>query len=74
MILFYWKNCFRNLLLIGIKEENHMNKAPRYMREYASSIKKSAEGRKKDLGHVNDDVWDDTIIKADRIVRNYENG
>ena len=25
-----------------------MNKAPRYMREYASSIKKSAEGRKKD--------------------------
>ena len=51
-----------------------MNKASRYMREYASSIKKSAEGRKKDLGHVNDDVWDDTIIKADRIVRNYENG
>lgn len=51
-----------------------MNKAPRYMREYASSIKKSAEGRKKDLGHVNDDVWDDTIIKADRIVKRYEGG
>ena len=51
-----------------------MNKAPRYMREYASSIKKSAEGRKKDLGHVNDDVWDDTIIKVDRIIKRYEVG
>ena len=51
-----------------------MNKAPRYMREYASSIKKSAEGRKKDLGHVNDDVWDDTIIKVDRIIKRYEGG
>lgn len=51
-----------------------MNKVPRYMREYASAIKKSAEGRKKDLGHVNDDIWNDTIVKADRIVRNYENG
>lgn len=26
-----------------------MNKAPRYMREYASTIKKSAEAYKKDL-------------------------
>ncbi len=51
-----------------------MNKAPRYMREYASAIKKSAEKRKKDLGHINDDVWDEAIIKADRIVRNYEHG
>lgn len=51
-----------------------MNKAPRYMREYASSIKKSAERRKKDLKHVNDDVWDDTIIKVDRIIKRYEGG
>ena len=51
-----------------------MNKAPRYMRESASAIKKSAEGRKKDLGHVNDDVWDDTIIKVDRIIKRYEGG
>lgn len=52
-----------------------MNKIPRYMREYASSIKKSAEKRKKDFDDpINDDVWNDTIIKADRIVRNYENG
>ena len=51
-----------------------MNKAPRYMREYASSIKKSAEGRKKDLGPVNDDIWNESIIKADRIVKRYEGG
>ena len=51
-----------------------MDKAPRYMREYASSIKKSAEGRKKDLGHVNDDIWNESIIKADRIVKRYEGG
>lgn len=51
-----------------------MNKAPRYMREYASAIKKSAERRKKDLGHINDDVWNDTIIKADRIIKRYEGG
>ena len=51
-----------------------MNKAPRYMREYASAIKKSAEGRKKDLGHVNDDIWNESIIKADRIVKRYEGG
>ena len=51
-----------------------MNKAPRYMREYASVIKKSAERRKKDLGHIDDDVWDDTIIKADWIIKRYEGG
>lgn len=51
-----------------------MNKARRYMREYASAIKKSAERRKKDLGHINDDVWNDTIIKADRIIKRYEGG
>ena len=51
-----------------------MNKAPRYMREYASAIKKSTERRKKDLGHINDDIWNESIIKADRIVKRYESG
>lgn len=51
-----------------------MLKAPRYMREYASHIIKSAKQRKIDLGHVNDEVWNETIVMADRIVRNYIRG
>lgn len=51
-----------------------MNKAPRYMREYASSIKKSAERYKKKLNHVNDDIWNETIESAEKIVRTFERG
>ena len=51
-----------------------MNKAPRYMREYASSIKKSAEKYKKRFNHENDDPWNETIESAKKIVRTYERG
>ena len=51
-----------------------MIKVPRYIKEYASHIIKSAKQRKIDLGHVNDEVWNETIIMADRIVRNYIRG
>jgi len=51
-----------------------MNKVPRYMREYASTIKKSAEAYKKKLNHVNDDIWNETIESAEKIVKNYERG
>ena len=51
-----------------------MNKAPRYMREYASSIKKSAEKYKKRFYHENDDIWNETIESAEKIVKNYECG
>lgn len=51
-----------------------MNKAPRYMREYASTIKKSAEAYKKRLNHVNDDIWNETIKSAEKIIRTFENG
>lgn len=51
-----------------------MNKVPRYMEEYASHIKKSAERRKKDFGHVNDEVWNEAIVMADRIVKNFVRG
>ena len=51
-----------------------MSKAPRYMREYANSIKKSAEAYKKRLNHVNDDIWNETIKSAEKIVRTFERG
>ena len=51
-----------------------MFKTPRYMREYASSIKKSAEACKKRLDHKNDDIWNNTIKQADKIVSLYERG
>lgn len=49
-------------------------KVPRYMREYASTIKKSAEAYKKRLNHVNDDIWNETIESAEKIVKSYERG
>lgn len=51
-----------------------MNKAPRYMREYASAIIKSAEEYKKRFNHENDAVWNKTIKSARKIIRTYENG
>ena len=51
-----------------------MNKAPRYMREYANSIKKSAERYKKRFNHENDDPWNETIESAGKIVRTFERG
>lgn len=51
-----------------------MNKVPRYMREYASTIKKSAEAYKKRLNHVNDDIWNETIKSVEKIVRTFERG
>ena len=51
-----------------------MNKAPRYMKEYANSIKKSAERYKKRFHHENDDSWNETIESAEKIVKNYERG
>ena len=51
-----------------------MNKAPRYMKEYANSIKKSAERYKKRFNHKNDDPWNETIESAGKIVRTYERG
>ena len=51
-----------------------MNKTPRYMREYASSIKKSAEKYKKRFNHENDDPWNETIESAEKIVRTFERG
>ena len=51
-----------------------MNKAPRYMKEYASSIKKSAERYKKRFNHENDDPWNETIEFAGKIVRTFERG
>lgn len=51
-----------------------MNKAPRYMKEYASNIKKSAEAYKKRFNHENDEPWNETIESAEKIVKNYERG
>ena len=51
-----------------------MNKVPRYMKEYASSIKKSAEKYKKRFHHENDDPWNEIIESAEKIVKNYERG
>ena len=51
-----------------------MNKAPRYMKEYASSIKKSAEQYKKRFNHENDDLWNETIKSTEKIVRTFERG
>ena len=51
-----------------------MNKAPRYMKEYASSIKKSAEQYKERFNHENDDIWNETIELSEKIVKNYERG
>ena len=51
-----------------------MNKAPRYMKEYANSIKKSAERYKKRFNHENDDPWNGTIELSEKIVKNYECG
>lgn len=51
-----------------------MNKVPRYMKEYASHIVKSAERNKKRLNHANDDIWDEPIRVANNIVKKYEQG
>lgn len=51
-----------------------MIKAPRYMKEYANSIKKSAERYKKRFNHENDDPWNETIESAEKIVKSYERG
>lgn len=51
-----------------------MIKVPRYMKEYASTIKKSAEAYKKRLNHVNDGIWNETIESAEKIVKSYERG
>lgn len=51
-----------------------MIKAPRYMREYASHIQKSAVSYKKRLNHVNDEVWNEIIRQADKIISLYERG
>ena len=51
-----------------------MNKAPRYMKEYANSIKKSAERYKKRFNHENDYLWNETIESAEKIVRTFERG
>ena len=51
-----------------------MNKAPRYMKEYASSIKKSAEQYKERFNHENDDIWNETIELSEKVVKNYERG
>ena len=51
-----------------------MNKTPRYMKEYASSIKKSAEKYKKRFNHENDDPWNETIKSTEKIVKIYERG
>lgn len=51
-----------------------MNKVPRYMKEYASHIVKSAERNKKRLNHANDDIWDESIRVANNIVKKYEQG
>ena len=51
-----------------------MNKVPRYMKEYASSIKKSAEAYKKRFNHENDDPWNETIKSTEKIVKIYERG
>lgn len=51
-----------------------MNKIPRYMKEYASYIIKSAEKNKKRLNHINDDIWNESIRVANNILRKYEQG
>lgn len=48
-----------------------MNKIPRYMKEYASHIIKSAEKNKKRLNHANDDIWDESIRLANNILKRY---
>ena len=51
-----------------------MNKVPRYMKEYASNIKKTAERNKKRLGRENADIWENTIEHTDRIISLFERG
>lgn len=51
-----------------------MIKVPRFMKEYANNIKKTAKENKKRLNHINDEVWNNTINQADRIVSLYERG
>lgn len=51
-----------------------MNKVPRYMKEYASHIVKSAERNKKRLNHANDDIWDESIRVSGNILKRYEQG
>ena len=51
-----------------------MIKAPRFMKEYASNIKKTAERNKKRLNYTNNEVWNNTIKQADKIVSLYERG
>lgn len=51
-----------------------MNKVPRYMREYASAIKKSAEAYKKRFNHENDEPWNETIESTEKIIKTYEHG
>ena len=51
-----------------------MIKVPRYMKEYASNIKKSAEAYKKRFNHENDEPWNETIESAGKIVRTFERG
>lgn len=51
-----------------------MIKVPRFMKEYANSIKKTAGRSKKRLNHANDSVWNNTITQADRIVSLFERG
>ena len=51
-----------------------MIKVPRFMKEYANNIKKTAKENKKRLNHINDEVWNNTINQVDRIVSLYERG
>lgn len=51
-----------------------MIKVPRFMKEYANNIKKTAERKKKILDHTNDEVWNSTITQADKTVSLFERG
>lgn len=51
-----------------------MIKIPRYMKEYAINIKKSAEKYKKKFKHENADIWENTIEHTDRIISLFERG
>ena len=51
-----------------------MIKVPRYMKEYAGSIKKACTESKKRLGHVNDDMWNGIIEQVNKTVTYYQNG
>ena len=54
-----------------------MDKAPRYMKEFANAIKKDAEKMKKrdlqEYGRINS-IWNGQIAAADQIVKNFERG